>query len=445
MPYTAHIVITVAAGTVTSSVTDFPLKFSGTYGFLAGTGFGGAVTSGVGDDIIFTSDALGTVILDFERVFYRASDGNVEFNIRTQFASGTAYTVYCFFGNSSITGYLGTTSTWASTWRFVYHLGDGTTVSGADSTPNANTGTPTAGVAAVTGQIDGAASFTSATHTINVANNTAMRVGTPFTFRAWINISSYNPNGSVLIFIRDFISNFNYICVLDATGHPLFQYQNGGSFVSLQDTSIIPLNTWTQITWVVTAATRVDFYINGAFSSFQTSLTAVPLAVTGGGVHIGGDGASGNQLDGALDELQLYAAAMSTSMLAMMYANESSPATFYAVASNTAWTATATCGLAIVGAFQGTMGYSAKAAAGLVINGTGASSLGYGSSAATCGLAIGGGFEGRMAYNSPSGVVPLVIHAAAITSTGTVPITCISGSGTGAAVIPPGVDPGWAY
>jgi hypothetical protein len=446
MAFASYRAITIPAANIPGSQTDYPFLFTGTYAFLIDAAHGGTVRSAVGNDIVFATDTAGTAVLDFERVFYRASDGYCEFHVRTQPAAGADYILYVCFDDASVSGYLGNNSgTWASAYRAVWHFGDGVTLSGADSTANANTGTATGGPTAVTGQLTGGASFTSTSAALNLVNTTSLRVQTPFGFRFWVFPTSYNTNHGFVMYLKDTLGNFNYGVAVNPVGKMAFVWVNGSFTPLLTDTTVLALNTWSHVDIVVTGTTVVDFYINGVHSSTQTSGISVPAMTTGGNGQIGNDGGAGNALDGAVDELMLYNGTLSANLRAMLYANEFSPATFYNVTTAIAWTSECTIPIVVGFTAHGTAAYGPSCAIPIGVGCGASTSIGYGGAACTITIGAGVSAHATVDYESAKCTIPIVVHVGAIASIGTVPLTCLTGSGTGAAVIPPGVDPGWAY
>src|SRR6266481_1251492 len=73
--------------------TNFPVLISGTYPFLATTANGGNVTSASGYDIIFSPDAAGTSILDFEQESYNPSTGAINYWVRVPAVSHSTDTI----------------------------------------------------------------------------------------------------------------------------------------------------------------------------------------------------------------------------------------------------------------------------------------------------------------------------------------------------------------
>ena len=82
--YAYRRVITINQTKVTNSdLTDFPILVSGTYPYLATVANGGMVQSANGYDVIFTSDATGHTLLDFEIDGYNAITGSAALSTLT--------------------------------------------------------------------------------------------------------------------------------------------------------------------------------------------------------------------------------------------------------------------------------------------------------------------------------------------------------------------------
>jgi len=176
-----------------ADLTNFPMLFSGTYSYLAAAGSGGGVQNANGFDIIFASDPAGTTKLDFEVESYNPATGQIVAWVRIPTLSHTKDTiVYLNYGNSSITtSQSNRPGVWESSFKAVFHLGNGLTLNPNDATSNAVTGTNVNGVTAVAGTIDGAAGFNGSRYItgsgINLANS-------PFTISVWQKAT--NPAGN---------------------------------------------------------------------------------------------------------------------------------------------------------------------------------------------------------------------------------------------------------
>ncbi|HEX4133716.1 MAG TPA: choice-of-anchor D domain-containing protein [Bryobacteraceae bacterium] len=213
--YSYQATFTVAAGQVPSAQTNFSALISGTFADFATTANGGRVTNTctqtVGNnattvpcDLIFTSDAAGTVLLNSEFETYSAATGavNIWVNAPT-LSNGTV--IYAWYGQPSVTTIQTTPSaTWSSNFMAVYHLKEnpaGTAPPMNDSTPNGNNATMNGTVLASQqqpGEIDGSVNFEGNTWAslANPANFSFERTDS-FSLSGWFNIAS-NSSGTLL-------------------------------------------------------------------------------------------------------------------------------------------------------------------------------------------------------------------------------------------------------
>jgi hypothetical protein len=113
------------------------------------------------DDILFTSsDAITKLSHEIER--YASGTGELQAWVKVPSLSSSSDTVlYMYYGNGSATSQQNAANVWDANFQDVYHLGNGTTLSGADSTglSNGTITTPTA----TAGKIDGGGSFNGTT------------------------------------------------------------------------------------------------------------------------------------------------------------------------------------------------------------------------------------------------------------------------------------------
>jgi len=158
--------VDVNTGQVPSTQTDFPMLINLTDARFKTTGNGGHVQHSSGFDIRPYSDTGLTTALTYELERYNASSGEVVMWVKIASLSDSTV-VYLAYGDAGISadGSDGA-NTFSNNFVEVYHLKNGTTLSGVDSVHNAapyNMGTaPTP----TPGQIDGGAK-TDSTHTAN--------------------------------------------------------------------------------------------------------------------------------------------------------------------------------------------------------------------------------------------------------------------------------------
>ena len=206
---------TVAAGQVPSAQTNFPALISGTYADFATTANGGRIsntcTQTVGSnatsvpcDLIFTSDAAGTVLLNWEFETYAATTGAVNIWVNAPNLN-TGTVIHAWYGQPSVTTLQTTPSaTWGSNFMAVYHLKEnpaGAAPQLNDSTANGNNATMNGTQLASQqqpGEIDGSVNFEGDTWAgiANPANFSFERTDS-FSLSGWFKIAS-NSAGTLL-------------------------------------------------------------------------------------------------------------------------------------------------------------------------------------------------------------------------------------------------------
>jgi len=324
-----------------SDQTNFPVLVSGTYTDMATVANGGSLTNSNGYDVVFTADAAGTTPLPFEREFYNPSSGAFTYWVKIPTLSYTTdTTVYLFYGNSSITSdQANKTAVWDANYVGVWHLPNGTTLSSADSTNNANAGTIT-GATASSGQIDGAASF-SGGQDVSIGANAGIQPSN-LTLSFWFN--------------RGSSSQGSYAHVLekgtDQHGAPygsyFAQFQGTDStsiFVGLgftdnsddgwaAPTGSIAANTWYYLTMTYDG-NSIKVYQNGTLMYSHANTRTIfydgtPLTL---GANNTGSGGFEEYLNGIVDEVRLSKVGRSADWIATEYKNQSSSSSFALVGS----------------------------------------------------------------------------------------------------------------
>jgi hypothetical protein len=187
--YTRRVPITIAASQITGTLTDFTWPVNGTYADLKHTGAGGYMTSTNGYDHVYTESDGSTAIPYCPKV-YDNSNGRIVDNLKPA-ASAVGTVVYLYFGNAAVTtDQSNCTATWRSTFKEVWPLGNGSTLSGASPVTGGHTMTgvnsPTAGA----GQIDGAAVFNGTTQSMRTSAFTLSTTPMVMSFSAWVKITS---------------------------------------------------------------------------------------------------------------------------------------------------------------------------------------------------------------------------------------------------------------
>ena len=306
-----------------SDSTDFPVLVSIQDDTLKTAANGGHVANANGYDILFFSDSGETTLLTWEVEFYDGAAGTLVVWVLIPTVSHTTDTVfYMQYGDSSITTFQGGAagSVWDSNYLAVYHFPDGTTLSAADATANANDGTITAATA-VAGMIDGAASFDGSTSRINL-NAKLFGSLAAGTFETWANPSSL-PAGYAAMCYEDGGGHNAFVIQFNGASSPI--NANLGSNTSIDSaTSSWSVNTWYHIVFTFDG-TNVIFYINGALDVSYTNSSIPGTSVNNTNLGSVFDPAYFDFYSGILDELRISDIARTANWITTEYNNQSNP------------------------------------------------------------------------------------------------------------------------
>ena len=212
-----HTKVSTVNGT---ALIGFPIEASSTISQLATVGNGGHIqntttetgssyTGTVPADLQFsTSSSFTTLIPGWEFESYNSATGNIVLwaNMGNSISTTTDTALYFQYGNSSVTTWQGNVNrTWNSNYMAVYHLPNGSTLNGGDSTANALTMTsPGTVTASSTCQMDGCAGFdqTGSDYLQNTTGTSTAYGGVSISLDGWVNVATGaggSPDGVVQI------------------------------------------------------------------------------------------------------------------------------------------------------------------------------------------------------------------------------------------------------
>lgn len=188
--YTYRNSITIAASQVTGTITGLTWPVNGTYADLKVTGSGGFVTNASGFDIVYT-ESDGTTAVPYCREIWTDTSGRVVDHVKpVSTAVGTV--IYQYFGNSGVsTDQSDCANTWRSTFKEVWPLGNGTTLSTLSKVTGGHTASGGANLCtAGTGQIDGGAVCNGTNQALNTSAYTLNATPNVFTLSAWTKVTN---------------------------------------------------------------------------------------------------------------------------------------------------------------------------------------------------------------------------------------------------------------
>lgn len=316
-----------------SDTSSFPMAFFGTFSYLATVANGGKVTSSSGYDIAFVTDPSNgsATKLDFERVWWDPTTGACEFWVRIPTLSHTTDTViYIYYGDATITtDQQSAAAVWDSNFGGVWHGGDGTTLSLADSTSHANNGTNHSATE-TTGQIGGAMNFSSAGgQYVDVGSDASINLTGPWTIEYWF---KYTGSGTFQACVGNTGSGNGYLASSKWSGNQgLVDIQNGGTEGTLFSGALTYTNPdYFAVTFVPSTSLRT--YINGNPST--STVSGVGLCGTSGATLFGKI-AAGFNWDGWLDEIRISKVERSADYFTATYNNTKTSSTFFAAGTET--------------------------------------------------------------------------------------------------------------
>ncbi len=328
--------ISINAAQVPSTQTDFPVLVSVTDSRFKTVGNGGHVQNSSGFDIRpYTDSTLVTAISGYELERYNASTGEVIMWVKVSSLSSSTTPFVLAYGDSGISTDGSSTATWSNGYLGVYHMKDGSSLN-VNSATGSNNGTNHSATA-TTGQIDGGASFVSASSQYIDLSTGMNPVG--ITLSAWVKGTSF-PNAYNSVVVRDSASNgFASIFVKSNGKLGCFISDSGGTTIFYDGTGSHTLSTatWYYLTTTYTGNLNVGLigYVNG--SSDTTPITGnLGLHVGAANSDIGRDNINAGRFwNGVIDEVHISGdnssptiGVRSADWITTEYNNQFAPGTF---------------------------------------------------------------------------------------------------------------------
>jgi len=243
--------------------------------------------------------------------------------------------IYACYGKSSVTtDQSHPSSTWDANYVGVYHLSNGTTLSGNDSTANANNSSIGTNASFSSGEIGGGAYFNgSGTGIYN--NSTTIPASSPITVSFWAYVTT-GELGSYSAFNigTGYVANRIQAHAPFSDSNVYWDYgdpTDGSGRISTSYASYE--NVWSYVTLTASASGHA-IYFDGSLA--KSNISSVLPNGSESGLDIGNNRNLSNLgYNGTLDEFRVSAIARSPSWILTEYNNQSSPSTFYALGSET--------------------------------------------------------------------------------------------------------------
>lgn len=288
-------------------------------------------------DVIFTLDSGGASLIPWEMESCSASTGTIVMWAGLPSISATVDTTfYVSYDNASITtpqntGAASPASVWNNNYALVHHLGNGSTLSVADSTTNANHGT-NAGGTATTGEIGGAAAFSGTSQDYSVANSASLNNWTNLTISFWIKGPAAQPNYYSRIIEKGVNSEVTILTNFAGTMDGKVYLQNlGTSATGINTNAAVLDNAWhyvvVQLQYGGGSNSTAQIYIDGNSSAGPAAVGALTFARTGN-IFVGASNGASNFLQASLDELHYQTVITPVGWIAAEFASQQPNSTF---------------------------------------------------------------------------------------------------------------------
>ena len=321
--------ITLNNSASSENLTNFPVLVQ-----LSSSNIDYSKTQNSGQDIRFM-DADGTTLSHEIENWNEAGTSLVWVKIPQIDAASTSDYIWIYYNNTSASDGQDTSSVWNSNFAGIYHLKDGSTLSGTDSTSNANNGTVNSATA-TTGKIDGAGNFVRSSSTnIGVGDVSALDItGTALTVCSWVNISTFGSTNNDYRVIatkwNDTGTQYQYwlgftdpLFTGGNPNRPAFILYTGSAFEVAIHNSNLSAGTWYHICGVKngTGSGALKMYVNGTQSASVTSNAVISNKTSGFRIGAQDNSTNGtlNHLDGKIDEVRVSNSARSADWVEAEY------------------------------------------------------------------------------------------------------------------------------
>jgi autotransporter-associated beta strand protein len=308
--------ITISNANVDADLTNFPLCVK-----ISNDSEIGEAALANGYDIRFTA-ADGVTLLDYERESWSGGGGsaaNGVFWVKVPTVShASATTIFIYYGKSDAADGQNVSAVWDASYKGVWHLPNGTTLSVNDSTTNASNGTNNGAVAAA-GEVGGGARFNGSSSYIAVPRV----VQNDWTVSFWVNPAAngstgtqwYNGYGLVDGEVAGVANDFGIAWVGNKIA---FGVGNADTTIF---SSALSLNTWHYVTATRVSSTgQLELYVDGAkVAGIASGPTGVRNAATT--LNLGKIRSDIKYFNGSIDETRMSCTVRSAAWTKFEYYN----------------------------------------------------------------------------------------------------------------------------
>lgn len=289
------------------------------------------------DDLRFI-DTDGTELNYEVETWNEAGDSYIWVNVPQINGSSATDYIYMYYGNINATPVESISSTWASSYKGIWHLNQdpsGTAPQIKNSVGNTSDGTSNGTMVtgdSITGKVHKGLHTDGTDDYINVPNTAALDINGPFSLSFWFNPTTTVDTG--LASYKGIMSKAFSNTDADNDWTVFWEISDAGKlrFGSYGDNVKTTTDTWTSGTWYnvsvsVDSSNNAYIYVNGTQDNFGGDTSISGNAINGsqaGDIKLGlAKIASGDQhFDGKLDEVRISNVARSANWVAASYMSE---------------------------------------------------------------------------------------------------------------------------
>lgn len=326
-----------------TDLTDFPMRFAGTYSYLATVANGGKVEHASGYDIRF--ETLAGVKLAHAMNKWVDTTGEIDARVKTQVGATVDVVVYLYYGKAG----LGATeadpaAVWDASTVAAYQLGDGSTVSVLDATANGLTLTDN-GVGAVAGVVGGGISIASGSGKYLSHANDAKYNTSNYTVECWFKRTT-GGSGYIAAFSHSDqgLPGHYFVYLLTTNSNKLMldiPYVVGGV---LESSVGLNTNQWYHVA-LTKSGNVYTLYLDGVQNAQVTNASATYAT---GKFAIGAIGSANFTGPTQIDEVIVSSVARAIEWIEASYKSTKASATFYTLSAEEAASQTLTGSTGIV-------------------------------------------------------------------------------------------------
>jgi MSHA biogenesis protein MshQ len=299
--------LTVDSSQVNGTLTNFPLLVR-----IASDADLATKAQSSGNDLLFANSTDAT--LDHELEYYNTTTGQVVAWVRLPSLSNASNTtIYLYYGNSTVGSQQNKNGVWDSTYKGVWHMSNGITLSGNDSTASGNNGTLQNTPTAITGVADGAANFSGSGSDFSITD-IALN-GVNYSISAWF--STPLPSQTYCTLTRGSSLDHQVLTQNNILG----DYDNAGTGFHSSGFDVSTLASgWHYIT-ATTNSTHTTFYVDGIYRGIADFKSSAQISYLG-------NYQGGGQNFGPVDELRVSSVSRSGAQAQTEYHNQKNGSTF---------------------------------------------------------------------------------------------------------------------